>query len=124
MNVPLWAVRVAPYVGGLLLVGGAYLWAYGNGREAERAVWQKREVAAAAKALAKERELQAQVDAAGVALSEMSARISGSTGRAVNMTRTYYVENPANNVQCLGPERLRHVADSDAAAGAAAGAAK
>jgi hypothetical protein len=40
MFVPAWAWKAAPYVGGVLLAGGAYLWAYDNGRDSERAKWQ------------------------------------------------------------------------------------
>jgi ElaB/YqjD/DUF883 family membrane-anchored ribosome-binding protein len=115
-------LRVAPYVGGLLLAVAAYAWAYSNGREAERAKWQKREAAAVEAAQAKERALQAQVDAAGVALSEMSAAIASKTDHAVNLTRTYYVENPASNVACLDASRLRHISESDTAATAASAA--
>jgi hypothetical protein len=123
MFVPAWAIRLAPYIGGALLIVAAYAWAYGNGKEAERAKWQKREAAAVEAAQAKERALQAQVDAAGVALSEMSAAIASKTDRAVNLTRTYYVENPASNVACLDASRLRHISESDTAA-TAAGTAK
>lgn len=124
MHVPGWALRLVPYVSGAVVALGAYLWAYNNGKAAERVVWQKREAVAAAKALTKERELQAQVDAAAVALSERTGTVERIREKAQNITRTYYVENPASNVVCLGPERLRHVADSDAAAVAAAGTAR
>ena len=106
-----------------MLAGAAYLWAYDNGRDDERAKWKAREAVAVSAAQAKERELQAQVDAAAVALSEKQQQIEAGTQRAVNLTRNYYVENPASNVQCLSPDRLRHIADSDAAA-ATAGPAK
>jgi hypothetical protein len=116
MFVPAWALRIAPYVGGLLLAVAAYAWAYGNGREAERAKWQKREAAAVEAAQAKERALQAQVDAAGVALSEAQSRISNNAGKAQTITRTYYVANPSSNVACLDDGRVQHITQSDAAA--------
>jgi hypothetical protein len=116
MFVPAWALRVAPYVGGLLLIVAAYAWAYGNGKEAERAKWQKREAAAVEAAQAKERALQAQVDAAGVALSEAQSRISNGAGKAQTITRTYYVANPSSNVACLDDGRVQHITQSDAAA--------
>jgi hypothetical protein len=122
MFVPAWAWKAAPYIGGVLLAGGAYLWAYDNGRDDERAKWQARESMAVAAAQAKEQELQAQIDAAAVALSEKQQQIDAGTQRAVSLTRTYYVENPANNVQCLSPDRLRHIADSDQRATAASAA--
>lgn len=116
MFVPAWALRIAPYVGGLLLAVAAYAWAYGNGREAERAKWQKREAAAVEAAQVKERALQAQVDAAGVALSEAQSRISNGAGKAQTITRTYYVANPSSNVACLDDGRVQHITQSDAAA--------
>jgi Flp pilus assembly protein TadB len=116
MFVPAWALRVAPYVGGLLLAVAAYAWAYSNGREAERAKWQKREAAAVEAAQVKERALQAQVDAAGAALSEAQSRISNNAGKAQTITRTYYVANPSSNVACLDDGRVQHITQSDAAA--------
>ena len=122
MFVPAWALRVAPYVGGLLLAVAAYAWAYSNGREAERAKWQKREAAAVEAAQAKERALQAQVDAAGVALSERSTAVERIREKAQIVTRNFYVENPASNVACLDASRLRHISESDTAATAASAA--
>jgi small ligand-binding sensory domain FIST len=116
MFVPAWALRVAPYVGGLLLAVAAYAWAYGNGKEAERAKWQKREAAAVEAAQAKERALQAQVDAAGVALSERSTAVERIREKAQTITRTYYVANPSSNVACLDDGRVQHITQSDAAA--------
>jgi hypothetical protein len=122
MFVPAWALRIAPYVAGLLLAVAAYAWAYGNGREAERAKWQKREAAAVEAAQVKERALQAQVDAAGVALSEQAAAIDRITHVQKLNTRTFYVQNPAANVACLDASRLRHISESDTAATAASAA--
>lgn len=122
MHVPAWAWKAAPYVGGVLLAGAAYLWAYDSGRDDERAKWVARESAAVAAAQAKADELQAQVDAAGVALSEKQQQIEAGTRTAVTNTRTYYVTRPDLNVQCLGPDRLRHIADSDQRATAASAA--
>ena len=119
MFVPGWALRVAPYVGRALLAAAAYLWAYSAGREAERARWQKREAAAVAAAQAKTAAVQAQVDAAGAALSERSTAVERIREKAQVITRTYYVENPASNVTCLDASRLRHISESDTAATAA-----
>ena len=116
MYVPGWALRLAPYVGGVLLAGAAYLWAYDNGRDAERAKWQAVQAKAAEAQRQREAALQAQVDAAGAALSERSQNVERIREKAQIVTRNYYVENPAANVLCLGPDRLRHVAQSDAAA--------
>ena len=116
MFVPAWALRIAPYVGGLLLIGVAYLWAYGRGVDAERSKWQARQALAAEMQRQREVVLQAQVDAAGVALSEAQARISNNASKAQTITRTYYVANPSSNVACLDDGRVQHIAQSDAAA--------
>lgn len=116
MFVPPWAVRIAPYVGGLLLAVAAYAWAYGNGVDAERAKWQEAEAVAKEAARAREDALQAQVDAAGTDLSAKQAEIERLQNKTRVETRNYYVTNPAANVQCLAPERLRSIAESDAAA--------
>ena len=38
--IPLWAIRLAPYAGGVLLAVGAYFWAHERGVQEERATWQ------------------------------------------------------------------------------------
>lgn len=113
--IPLWAIRLAPYAAGILLAVGAYFWAYSNGRQAERAKWQKAEIAAVVAAQAKSAAMQAQVDAAGVALSEQAAAIDRLIHVQKLNTRTFYVQNPAANVACLSADRLRAIADSDTA---------
>lgn len=117
--IPLWAIRLAPYAAGVLLAVAAYAWAYSNGKQAERAKWQAREFAAVAAAQAKSAAMQAQVDAAGVALSEQAAAIDRLTHVQQVNTRTFYVQNPAANVACLSADRLRAIAESDAAVTAA-----
>jgi len=113
--IPLWAIRLAPYAAGVLLAVGAYFWAYSNGTQAERAKWQAREIAAVGAAQAKSAAMQAQVDAAGVALSEQAAAIDRLANVQKLNTRTFYVQNPAANVACLSADRLRAIADSDTA---------
>jgi hypothetical protein len=117
--IPLWAIRLAPYAAGVLLAVGAYFWAYSNGKQAERAKWQAREIAAVAAAQAKSAAMQAQVDAAGVALSEQAAAIDRLAHVQKLNTRTFYVQNPAADVACLSADRLRAIADSDTAVTAA-----
>lgn len=117
--IPLWAIRLAPYAAGVLLAVAAYAWAYSNGRDAERAKWQAREIAAVAAAQANSAAMQAQVDAAGVALSEQAAEIDRLAHVQKLNTRTFYVQNPAANVACLSADRLRAIADSDTAVTAA-----
>lgn len=114
--IPLWAIRLAPYAAGVLLAVAAYAWAYSNGKQAERAKWQAREIAAVAAAQAKSAAMQAQVDAAGVALSEQAAEIDRLTHVQKLNTRTFYVQNPSSNVACLSPDRLRAIAESDSTA--------
>jgi hypothetical protein len=116
MFVPAWAIRLAPYIGGALLIVAAYVWAYGRGVDAERTKWQAVQAKAAEMQRQREVTLQAQVDAAGVALSEAQARISNNAGKAQTITRTYYVANPSSNIACLDDNRVQHIAQSDAAA--------
>jgi hypothetical protein len=116
MFMPAWAIRLAPYAAGVLLAVGAYFWAYSNGKQAERAKWQAREIAAVAAAQAKSAAMQAQVDAAGVALSEQAAAIDRLTHVQKLNTRTFYVQNAAANVACLSADRLRAIAESDSTA--------
>ena len=117
--IPLWAIRIAPYAAGVLLAVAAYAWAYSTGKQAERAKWQAREIAAVAAAQAKSAAMQAQVDAAGVALSEQAAAIDRLNHVQKLNTRTFYVQNPSSNVACLSADRLRAIADSDTAVTAA-----
>jgi hypothetical protein len=119
MFMPAWAIRLAPYAAGILLAVGAYFWAYSNGKQSERAKWQKAEIAAVVAAQAHSAAMQAQVDAAGAALSEQTAAIDQLTSAARVTTRNYYVQNPAANVACLSADRLRAIADSDTAVTAA-----
>lgn len=113
---PLWAIRLAPYAGGVLLAVAAYAWAYSNGKQAERATWQAAAIVAQRAAQAESAGLQAQVDAAGVALSEQAAAIDRLTHVQKLNTRTFYVQNPSNNVACLTDDRLRAIAESDSTA--------
>ena len=119
MFMPAWALRIAPYIGGALLIVAAYLWAYGRGVDAERTKWQAVQAKAAEVQRQREVTLQAQVDAAGVALSEQAAAIDRLTHVQKLNTRTFYVQNPAANVPCLDANRLRHISESDTAAIAA-----
>jgi type II secretory pathway pseudopilin PulG len=112
---PLWAIRLAPYAAGILLAVGAYFWAYSNGKQAERTRWQAREVAAQEAQRARETALQAQVDAAGAALSMSTAEIERLSKRATGNVRSIYAARPADNVACLDPGVLRAIAESDAA---------
>jgi len=70
MFVPAWAWKAAPYVGGVLLAGGAALWLIDNGRDAERAEWQAKVATEQAKVRRLEqqwRDEHARADAADVA---------------------------------------------------------
>ena len=111
--IPLWAIRLAPYAAGVLLAVGAYFWAYSNGKQAERAKWQAREIAAVAAAQAKSAAMQAQVDAAGAALSERAAEIDRLSKRATGNVRNIYAARPADNLACLDAGVLRAIAESD-----------
>ena len=115
MFVPAWAIRLAPYAAGILLAVAAYAWAFSNGKQAERAKWQAREIAAVAAAQAKSAAMQAQVDAAGAALSEQAAEIERLSKRATGNVRNIYAARPADNLACLDAGVLRAIAESDAA---------
>lgn len=117
--IPLWAIRLAPYAAGLLLAVGAYAWAYSNGKQAERAKWQAAAIVAERAAQAKSAALQAQVDAAGVALSEKQQQIADMANVQKVNTRTFYVQNVSSNVRCLTDDRLRAISEADAAVTAA-----
>lgn len=114
--IPLWAIRLAPYAAGVLLAVAAYAWAYSNGTQTERAKWQAAAIVAERAAQAKSAAMQAQVDAAGVALSEQAAEIDRLTHVQKLNTRTFYVQNPSSNVACLTDDRLRAISEADSAA--------
>lgn len=117
--IPLWAIRLAPYAAGLLLAVGAYAWAYSNGKQAERAKWQAAAIVAERAAQAKSAAMQAQVDAAGVALSEKQQQIADMANVQKVNTRTFYVQNVSSNVRCLTDDRLRAISEADTAVTAA-----
>ena len=114
--IPLWAIRLAPYAGGVLLAVAAYAWAYSNGKQSERATWQAAAIVAERAAQAKNAAMQAQVDAAGAALSEKQQQIADAMRVQKVNTRTFYVQNPASNVACLTDDRLRAIAEADSTA--------
>ena len=124
MFVPSWALRIAPYVGGLLLIVAACLWGYNRGVGAERAKWQAEQARAEKAAAAKTAALQAQVDAAGVALSEKQAEIDNAARTAASKTKVFYAANPVLDVRCLTDDRLRAISESDTAAFAFTAAAR
>ena len=121
--IPVWVIRyVLPGVGAVLALWAAYSWAHGRGVADERAKWQAEQQRAEKAAQAKERQLQAQVDAAGVALSSQAAEIDRLTRLVQSKRSAFYVQNPAADVACLLPDRVRAVAESDAAVASAVAA--
>jgi uncharacterized membrane protein len=110
---------ILPAIGAVLAVWAAYSWAYGRGRDVERAKWQAAAVAAEKAAAARTEAMQNQVDAAGAALSVQQGEIDRLTAIAHTKRSAFYVQNPAADVPCLLPERLHAIADADAAAQAA-----
>ena len=107
---------IAPILAVLALLFAVYK----AGEHSERGKWQKREAQAVEAQRAREAAMQAQVDAAGAALSMSTAEIERLTAAQRMNTRTYYVQNPSADVPCLTPERLRAVSESDKAAYASA----
>jgi len=122
--IPVWVIRyVLPGAAVLLAL---FLWGNyreGQGVDKERAEWVVKEAEAALKAREREDALQEQVDAAGLALSLSTAEIERLSSAERVTTRNYYVSNPAANVACLLPERVRAIEESDRAATEAAQAA-
>lgn len=113
--IPSWA----GYVAGLAAIGAVYAAGYSGGRDTEREKWQRQAAIEAQKVRERENALQAQVDAAGVALSEKQSQIDIATRAMSNRTKVYYRANPSDNVRCLTDDRLRAIADADQAAYAA-----
>lgn len=109
MIVPAWA----KYLAVLAVAAALYGKGYADGKEAEQNRWLKQEVVALEAKRVREVEMQAQVDAAGFALSMSQAEIERIKNQSRIETRNYYVTNPAANVQCLAPERLRAVEEAD-----------
>ena len=112
------------YVGGIAVAAVIYAKGYSDGKEAEQNRWLKQEVAATEAKRVRDVELQAQVDAAGLALSLSQGEIDRLRAQSRVATRNYYVTNPDHNVACLTPDRLRAISESDEAAYAAATASK
>jgi hypothetical protein len=114
-----------PYLAGgaavaIALAGvGGYVKGRGDGREVEAGKWQKVGSAAVAAAQAKSDELQAQVDAGAVALSQMTAENDRLATLAAQSRKAFYVQNPAAAGPCLHPDRLRAIQAGDEAANAA-----
>lgn len=116
-SIPWWAfVAVAALI-------AAFLWHRGEVRDArregvatERAAWEKvaAKQAAAAAVVAAERD--AAVRAADVAGSLARRSVEALAARGRDEVRSYYVQNPDANRVCLNPDRLRSIAESDAAA--------
>lgn len=112
--IPLWVIRyVLPGFAAFIALVAAYSWAHGRGVDAERGKWRAREVAAQEAQRARETALQAQVDAAGAALSMSTAEIERLSKRATGNVRNIYAARPADNVACLDPGVLRAIAESD-----------
>ncbi len=110
--------RMLPVAG----IAGVLWFAFDTGRDNERSKWQRASIAAERAAQAKSAALQAQVDAAGVALSEKQQQIADMANVQKVNTRTFYVQNPASNVACLSADRLRAISEADSAVTAASAA--
>jgi hypothetical protein len=107
--------RIMPVAG----IAGVLWVAFDTGRDNERSKWQRASIAAERAAQAKSAALQAQVDAAGVALSEKQQQIADMANVQKVNTRTFYVQNVSSNVRCLTDDRLRAISEADAAVTAA-----
>ncbi len=107
--------RIMPVAG----IAGVLWFAFDTGRDNERSKWQRASIAAERAAQAKSAALQAQVDAAGVALSEKQQQIADMANVQKVNTRTFYVQNVSSNVRCLTDDRLRAISEADTAVTAA-----
>ena len=109
----------------LAILAGAW-WLHHDGYKAgaahERAAWQALEVKAAAAAATLARERQAAVDSADVTSARNGAAVAAVAGKGKHDGARYYAANPGANRDCLTPERLRAIGESDRASYAAANA--
>lgn len=113
MILPAWA----KYLAILSVAAITYGKGYSDGTRSEREKWLVKEAEAVAATAKREAAMQSQVDAAGLALSMSEVELERVKNEARVTTRNYYVTNPAANVACLTPERVRHVQESDASSG-------
>ena len=123
--------RLAPFIGGALVLLGAVLWLRHYGREQYNAgvddlaaKWAASEAKAAAVAATLAQERQAATDRADNLGAQNDRLVNALADAKRPEVRTYYEQNPSRNVACLGADRLRDIAKSDAAAYAAAHATK
>jgi hypothetical protein len=114
---------ILPVLGALLALWGWGEHREGQGRAAERGKWEAVQAKAAAKAATLAQERQAAVDRAASAEARSATLLEALRQRGAQQTKVYYAQNPASNVACLSADRLRHIADSDAAAASVAKAA-
>ena len=112
--IPLWLIRFGPYIAGALLAGLLVMKVYDAGVNSERAKWQAKEVAAQMALQEREDEMQAQVDASGVALSMLTEENRKLREANEAKRNSYYVQNPtAAAVVCLSDSRFLHHQESD-----------
>ncbi len=106
MHVPLWALRLAPYIGGLLLAGGAYLWAYNRGVSAERATWQ----AARAELLRLRTE---RANDAAQHLAQISAAAPQTAVKEIVRVETHWRDRPVR--ECFDTDLVRSLEEARSA---------
>lgn len=94
--------------------------AFDRGEAHDRTAWVASEAVAAAAALKTANERDAATASATTAGALAASAVAALAQVKAGETRTYYAANPAANVACLNPDRVRAVAASDAAALAAA----
>ena len=123
--------RFWPYAVGALVVIAAVLAVrhygkvqYNAGVDALAAKWAASEAKAAAAAARLAQERQNAVDRADDLGAQNNRLVEALADAKRPEVRTYYAQNPSRNVACLGADRLRDIAKSDAAAYEAARATK
>lgn len=106
MFVPAWAFKAAPYVGGVLLAVAAYVWAYDNGRDDERAKWQ----AARAELLELRRQ---KADWSAANLAEKLDALPGHVEReTIRVVETQWRDRPVR--ECLDADLVRSLEEARA----------
>ena len=123
------ARRFWPYLAGALVIA-ALVFAvirYGNNREregaeGERVKWQAEAAKQAAIALTLAQERQSAVDRAETAEASAQRSVELLAVKGRDTVKEYYRANPADNRDCISPDRLRAIAASDTATYAAASA--
>ena len=112
------------YIAAAALIIAAYFWAYNRGADHTQAKWDAAKARGVLVAVQMAQERQAEKDRADNLGAQNNRLVTALADAKRPEVRNYYEQNPSRNVACLGADRLRDIAKSDAAAYAAAHATK